>query len=115
MSFTYVSRSAWRNFEQERKLSALPPVVIGGALVVPEGLVARLKGEPVPSPAELARETERVEKLAMEAVMAAERELGFEQRDVSAEKRGYDVESKVPEPAVRDSSRSRAAPWVQML
>jgi len=82
--------------EQERKLSALPPVVIGGALVVPEGLVARLKGEPMPESDELARETERVEKLAMEAVMAAERGLGFEPHDVSAEKRGYDVESKVP-------------------
>ena len=31
--------------EQERKLSPLPPVVIGGALVVTEALLRRLKGE----------------------------------------------------------------------
>jgi hypothetical protein len=30
--------------EQERRLSPLPPVVIGGALVVPAGLLARLGG-----------------------------------------------------------------------
>ena len=43
-----------------------------------------------------ARETARVERLAMDAVMAAERALGFEPRDVGSENRGYDVESRVP-------------------
>jgi hypothetical protein len=33
----------------------------------------------------------------MAAVMAAERALGFEPRDVSAEKIGYDIESRVPD------------------
>ena len=37
-----------------------------------------------------------IEKLAMDAVMAAERMLGNEPRDVSAEKKGYDVESRDP-------------------
>jgi len=37
-----------------------------------------------------------IEKLAMDAVMAAERVLGNEPRDVSAEKKGYDVESRDP-------------------
>ena len=31
--------------EQERKLSALPPVVLGGAMIVPVGLLRRLCGE----------------------------------------------------------------------
>src|SRR5262249_53893593 len=31
--------------EQERKLSPLPPVVLGGALIVPLGLLRRLQGQ----------------------------------------------------------------------
>jgi len=44
-----------------------------------------------------ARETRRVEALAMQAVMAAERQLGFEPGDVAARKIGYDIESRVPD------------------
>ncbi len=35
-----------------------------------------------------------IEKLAMDAVMAAERVLGNQPRDVSAEKKGWDIESR---------------------
>ncbi len=80
--------------EQERRQAALPPVVIGGALVVAAGLLARLRGETADDAA--VRETERSERLAMAAVMQAERALGFVPRDVSLEKLGYDVESRVP-------------------
>lgn len=79
--------------EQERKLSPLPPVVLGGALIIPAGLLAKLKGEPVDT---FARETKRIEKLAMQAVILAEQRLGFVPRDVSAQKLGWDVESSVP-------------------
>jgi SNF2 family DNA or RNA helicase len=82
--------------EQERRLSPLPPVVTGGALVVPVNLIRRLKGERTDEPELFARETQRVERLAMEAVMALERQLGREPRDVSSENLGYDVESKIP-------------------
>ena len=85
-----------QELEQERLLSPLPPVVIGGALVVPRGLLIRLRGERQGEPDDLARETQRVESLAMAAVMEAERGLGFEPRDVSKDKCGYDVESRVP-------------------
>jgi hypothetical protein len=44
-----------------------------------------------------ARETYRVERLAMDAVMAAERALGFEPRDVGTQKLGYDIESRIPD------------------
>jgi hypothetical protein len=84
------------DLEQERRLAPLPPVALGGALVVPAGLLARLAGEPEARIADQARETERVERVAMEAVMAAERRLGFEPRDVSNDNLGYDVESRVP-------------------
>ncbi len=79
--------------EQERKLSALPPVIIGGVLVVPQGLLDTLTGG---SAALFAHETARVEQLAMAAVMRAEAELGYVPRDVSREKCGYDIESSIP-------------------
>jgi hypothetical protein len=82
--------------EQERRLSPLPPVVVGAALVVPGGLLARLLGKRESAASLFARETKRVEWMAMEAVIAAERALGYEPRDVSAEKCGYDIESRVP-------------------
>jgi hypothetical protein len=81
--------------EQERKLSPLPPVVVGGAMVIPGGLLARLKGV-VSQPDVFARETARVEALAMAAIMQAEERLGFAPRDISSEKRGYDIESSIP-------------------
>src|SRR5207249_597815 len=49
-----------------------------------------------------AHETERIEKLAMAAVIDAERGLGFTPHDVSDEDLGYDIESKV-----RDTGRLR--------
>ncbi len=79
---------------QERRVSPLPPNVIGGAMVIPMGLIRRLKGSSN-KPDAFARETARVEAAAMKAVMDAERALGFEPSDVSADKCGYDVESKV--------------------
>ncbi|HEY3229263.1 MAG TPA: helicase-related protein, partial [Roseiflexaceae bacterium] len=82
--------------EQERRLSPLPPNLIGGALIVPGGLLARLMGTRSDTPAMFARETRRVELAAMDAVMAAERRLGYAPIDVSAAKIGYDIESRIP-------------------
>ena len=84
-----------KELEQERQLSPLPPVVVGAALVVPGGLLARLLGKRESEATMFARETKRVEQMAMEAVMAAEKALGYEPRDVSAEKCGYDIESRI--------------------
>jgi superfamily II DNA or RNA helicase len=82
--------------EQERRLSPLPPVVLGGALIVPAGLLRQLKGEDHSIPPAFAEETERSERLAMEAVLKAERRLGFVPRDVSDQNLGYDVEAAIP-------------------
>ena len=54
----------------------------------------KLKGGQPPAPHSM--ETGYVEILAMEAVMAAEKRLGFLPRDVSADKCGYDIESRDP-------------------
>ncbi len=85
---------------RERDISALPPVVIAGALVVPIGLLRELgvtEGPDEAAPPEIdpARRAE-IERLAMDAVIAAERALGFEPRDVSRDNCGYDVESRDP-------------------
>ena len=74
--------------EQERRLSPLPPVVMGGALIVPAGMLSRLKGEPETAQDTFAKETARVEKIAMDAIMELELQLGYEPRDVSAQKCG---------------------------
>jgi hypothetical protein len=83
---------------RERQISALPPVLKGAVLVVPTGLLdaRRQPAETALSPelSEDAASRAEVERLAMEAVMAAERRLGHAPRDVSTEKRGYDVESR---------------------
>ena len=74
----------------ERQISATPPVVIGGALVVPVGL---LLGERTPP--ELV-DTRITEAIAMHVVMQAETRLNNHPRDVSKENLGYDVESLDP-------------------
>jgi Helicase conserved C-terminal domain/Domain of unknown function (DUF3883) len=77
--------------DQERQLSPLPPVVIGGALVIPGGLLERLRGERSQTPALHARETERVERIAVEAVLAAERRLGRNPEEKPRNNPGYDI------------------------
>lgn len=83
--------------EQERRLSPLPPVVVGGALIVSVALLQRMQGKQQATTAMFARETERVEQAAMKAVMEVERNLGYEPTDVSTQKCGYDIESRIPE------------------
>ncbi len=84
--------------ESEERLAPRPPVVIGGALILPAGLLAQWQPASV-VPAEWAADAAaraRVEGLAMAAVLAAEQALGYVPRDVSAAKIGYDIESAVP-------------------
>jgi len=83
--------------EQEKQLSPLPPVVIGGAVVVPRGLLERLRGERQADPTVYARLTERVERLAVEAVMETERRLGRIPVEMPRNNPGYDIRSKDPE------------------
>ena len=81
----------------ERLISAQPPVVIGGALVIPAGLLARLTNAPLPTICIDAAPRRVVELAAMRAVMEAEKAQGHLPRDVSAEKCGYDIESYMPD------------------
>ena len=83
--------------EKERQLSPLPPVVMGGALVIPGGLIARLKGKRKEVPSLFAKETKRIEQMAMHAVMDVEKSLNYIPRDISQDHCGYDIESSIPE------------------
>jgi superfamily II DNA or RNA helicase len=79
--------------DREAQVSALPPVVLGGLVVVPLGLVAAMSGRPLPThPVETQASAAR----ARAAVMAAELALGFEPTDREFEQLGYDIESRVP-------------------
>lgn len=73
---------------QERQISATPPTVVGGALIIPIGL---LLGERTPPEIMDRRITEQ---MAMQVVWDAEIALGNDPRDVSAHNLGYDIESR---------------------
>jgi SNF2 family DNA or RNA helicase len=70
------------------------PVVIGGALVIPKGLLAQRQGETQFSVDAQARA--RIEQFAMQAVMDAERAMGNQVFDVSDQKCGWDVTARPP-------------------
>jgi SNF2 family DNA or RNA helicase len=78
----------------EQHLSSLPPVVTGGALVVPAGLLSSLRGTTARDLAERARERSAVERAAVDAVMTIERVLGHDPVEMPPNNKGYDIESK---------------------
>ncbi|MGE3316347.1 MAG: DUF3883 domain-containing protein, partial [Planctomycetaceae bacterium] len=83
--------------DEERKLSPLPPVVLGGALIVPIGLLKKSQGTADTEPPTFALSREESERRAMEAVLETEGRLGFKSRNVSDQNLGYDVESSIPD------------------
>ncbi len=82
--------------EQERKLAPLPPIVLGGAMIVPVALLRKLRGDTSQVPPAFAIETERSERMAMNAIMEIEGRLGYLPKDVSTQNLGYDIESAIP-------------------
>ena len=74
----------------EAQLSPLPPVVLGGLLVVPQGLVDAMAGRRSPV------DTQKVAARARAIVMEVERGLGYEPTDREFDKLGYDIESRMP-------------------
>jgi SNF2 family DNA or RNA helicase len=79
----------------EAQISPLPPVVLGGLLVIPAGLISSIAGQPRPVPA-TAPDTQASAAAARWSVMEVERSLGFEPTDRESEKLGYDIESRIP-------------------
>ena len=83
------------DLKREAQISPLPPVVIGGVLVVPLGLIAQMTGKPMPV-SKTPVDNQAVAAKAREIVMDTERSLGFEPIDRETDKIGYDIESRVP-------------------
>ncbi|HCF05834.1 MAG TPA: RNA helicase [Desulfomicrobiaceae bacterium] len=83
-----------KELQAARHVISATPVVLGGALVIPQGLLLQRKGQPGWSADADARA--HIERIAMQAVMEAERALGHEVIDVSAEKCGWDITSIPP-------------------
>jgi len=79
----------------EAQISPLPPVVLGGLLVVPIGLIMAMTGQATASPTPPA-DTQLSAARARAVVMGVERSLGFEPADREFEKLGYDIESRIP-------------------
>jgi hypothetical protein len=82
----------------ERQISPLPPVILGGLLVVPAGLIAAMTGRAADLSAEALAKVDKqaIAAKARAIVMEVERQLGFEPSDREHEKLGYDIESRVP-------------------
>jgi superfamily II DNA or RNA helicase len=83
----------------ERDVAAQPPLVHGGALVIPAAML-RPQAPEMERDAET-RETRHIEAIAMAHVMAAEAAAGRSPRDVSKENRGWDIESRETDGALR--------------
>ena len=85
-----------RELELEERIAPLPPLVLGGALIVPAGLLAAMTGEGLPQTFSTG-DTQAAAARARAIVMDIERGLGFEPADREFEKLGYDIESRVPQ------------------
>ncbi len=83
----------------ERDVAAQPPLVHGGALVIPAAML-RPELKDTEREAET-RETRHIEAVAMAHVMATEAAAGRQPRDVSKENRGWDIESREPDGVLR--------------
>ena len=91
-----------RELQAMRHVTSATPVVLSGALVVPAGLLRKLRGEEPPDAATHEAFSadpavrSRIEKLAMDAVRRAEEARGCTVVDVSAQKCGWDLTSYPP-------------------
>lgn len=90
-----------KELQSMRHVTNGTPVVLGGALVVPIGLLRKLRGESAPDEMTAANSADpearsRIEVLAMDAVRRAEEARGCRVVDVSAQKCGWDITSYAP-------------------
>src|SRR5690606_28174505 len=80
----------------ESQISPLPPVVLGGLLVVPLGLIHEIQGKAKEPRVTTPIDTQASAARARAIVMETERSLGFDPTDREFERLGYDVESRIP-------------------
>ena len=84
-----------KSLQSMRHVTSGTPVALSGALVLPTGLLKKLKGE-TPSPGMITHDQaakDRIEQLAMDAVTEFEESQGCQVKDVAAAKCGWDIKS----------------------
>ena len=82
--------------EAERQLAAGPPMVAGGALVLPAGLLSRLIGARTAPATRAGPDATAGHDAAIVAVLNAEARLGRFPERARAGAQGYDIESRTP-------------------
>ncbi|NLO43679.1 MAG: DUF3883 domain-containing protein, partial [Candidatus Cloacimonetes bacterium] len=87
-------KSRSKELNEMRHVVSETPIVIGGALIIPAGLLAQMKGEDNWTADAEARK--RIELKAMQVVMEHEKAKGCEVVDVSALNCGWDITSIPP-------------------
>lgn len=88
-----------KELQSMRHVSSATPVALGGAFVIPAGLLRRLRGEPISASSAFCADAaarSRIENLAMNAVRKVEEARGCSVVDVSAMKCGWDITSYPP-------------------
>jgi superfamily II DNA or RNA helicase len=89
-------KSRLLELDRDQQLSAMLPIVVGGALVIPVGMVRTADDQTV-APSSMALSTELVERRAVEAVLAQEAALGRSPTEMSRTNPGYDIQSETPD------------------
>lgn len=93
--------------EAEKLISATPPNIVGGAVVIPIALLNELKGIETNTFVIDVSARRKIELVAMKAVMDIESSLGYIPNDVSSAKCGYDIESIIPKKLRENESSLR--------
>ncbi len=86
-------RKRLEDLKRDAQISPRPPVVLGGLLVVPRGLLDRMAGRERRSNGD----TQAAAARARAIVMETECGLGFHPTDREMDKLGYDIESRDPD------------------
>jgi len=82
----------FEELKRDRQISPRPPLILGGLLVVPRGLIDLMTDGP--SSTIRQPDTQGAAAEARRIIMDTERRLGFEPVDREVEKLGYDIESQ---------------------
>jgi hypothetical protein len=89
-------RKRLEELDREAQISAVPPVILGGVVVVPLGLIYKIQGKSSDQIQHI-RNTQLSAARARKVIMDIERSFGCEPVDVETLKKGYDIESYDPQ------------------
>lgn len=83
-----------KELQKERDISARPPRITGACLILTQGWLDS-QNDPEGA-AHRAKETIRIERLAVDAVLRVEKSLGHQATEMPHNNPGYDIESETP-------------------